>query len=132
MTGYRGIRAKGDLRKWQKIARLAIGNSRLMLALALAFVGPVGPILEVEQVGIQLFGPQGCGETATLIAAGSVWGKNVDPELAASVGFGSLWNSTTNDSEQELLDPIIPCKHGMKRDRLQRSEDGWDTTCLTT
>ena len=41
-------RAKGDLRKWQKIARLAIGNSRLMLALALAFVGPVGPILEVE------------------------------------------------------------------------------------
>jgi putative DNA primase/helicase len=96
-------RVKGKLSGWQEIARLAIGNSRLMLALALAFVGPVGPILEVEQVGIQLFGPQGCGKTATLIAAGSVWGRHVDPDSAASVGFGSSWNTTTNDSEQESL-----------------------------
>jgi putative DNA primase/helicase len=96
-------RVKGSLSGWQEIARLAIGNSRLMLALALAFVGPVGTILQVEQVGIQLFGPQGCGKTATLIAAGSVWGRHVDPELAASVGGGSSWNTTPNDMEQESL-----------------------------
>jgi len=40
-------RCGGSLKGWQKIPKLAAGNSRFMLALALAFVGPIGDVLRV-------------------------------------------------------------------------------------
>src|SRR5208337_2558319 len=40
--------SRGSLQRWQRIAELAIGNSRLMLAVALAFTGPVASLLKVE------------------------------------------------------------------------------------
>ena len=49
-------RCGGTLKGWRKIPKLAAGNSRFMLALALAFVGPIGDVLRVEQVAIQLLG----------------------------------------------------------------------------
>ena len=72
-----------------------------MLALALAFVGPIGDVLRVEQVTIQLFGDPGSGKTAVFIPAGSVWGLHTTSERAINHGFGETWKNTANN-----LDPI--------------------------
>jgi putative DNA primase/helicase len=92
-------RVSGDLQGWQRLAQLARGNTRLMTALALAFVGPLGDILKVEQVAIQLCGDPGSGKTAVAIAAGSVWGCHTDPNRALNHGFGETWNATLNSLE---------------------------------
>src|SRR3954471_16466971 len=94
-------RCGGSLKGWQKIPKLAAGNSRFMLALALAFVGPIGDVLRVEQVAIQLFGDPGSGKTAVFIPAGSVWGLHTTSERAINHGFGETWKNTANN-----LDPI--------------------------
>jgi uncharacterized protein (DUF927 family) len=74
--------SRGTLDAWQRIAKLAIGNSRLMLALALAFAGPVASLLNVEPPSVQLVGMNGAGKSAILTAAGSVC-RDVRRELGA-------------------------------------------------
>jgi putative DNA primase/helicase len=64
-----------------------------MLAIALAFVGPVADLMKVETPMIQLFGAPGAGKSAIAAAAGSVWGGDGD-EL-----FLQTWNHTANNLE---------------------------------
>lgn len=97
------FRKHGTLGGWQKLAKIAEKNTRLRLALALAFVGPIGRLLQCEQVGIQLFGPPSTGKTALAVASGSVWGRHIDPTMSANMGFGTTWNATVNDLEGESL-----------------------------
>ena len=73
----RKFRERGTLEGWQKLPVLARGNTRLMLAIALAFVGPIGPLLRVERVMIQLVGDPGSGESAIVTGVGWVWGCNI-------------------------------------------------------
>src|ERR1700722_4327295 len=84
--------SRGSLQHWQRIAELAIGNSRLVLTVALAFTGPVASLLKVEPPGVQLVGMNGAGKTAILTAAGSVWGGRAD-ELGT---FAEYWAQTKN------------------------------------
>jgi hypothetical protein len=56
------FRRKGDFKSWRRIPELARGNSRLMLAAALSFVGPLGDLLKVEQVMTQLVGEPEMGK----------------------------------------------------------------------
>jgi putative DNA primase/helicase len=84
--------SRGTLSAWQRIAELAIGNSRLVLAVALAFTGPVASLLKVEPPGVQLVGMNGAGKTAILTAAGSVWGGR-DDEIGT---FAESWAQTKN------------------------------------
>lgn len=96
-------RSHGSRERWRKIPQLAEGNTRLMTALALAFVGPLGALMVVEQPGLQLVGPAMCGKTGIGIAAGSVWGCHCDTNLASSRGFGETWNHTVNNLEPVAL-----------------------------
>jgi hypothetical protein len=89
----------GDLDAWKEIPKLARGNSHLLASLALAFVGPIGDILRVPQVAIQLCGKGGSGKTPVAIAAGSVWGLHPDRQRALSTGFGETWKNTINNLE---------------------------------
>jgi uncharacterized protein (DUF927 family) len=93
----------GSLRGWQEIARLADGNSRLVLLLATAFSGPVAVLLGLEQMGVMLVGPPERGKTTALMAAGSVWGCHRNANMAEKLGFCSSFNATDNDLEDELL-----------------------------
>ena len=92
----RKFRENGSLEGWQKLPVLARGNTRLMLAIALAFVGPIGPLLRVERVMIQLVGDPGSGKSVIATAAGSVWGCNDDLDLPT---FSETWNHTVNNLE---------------------------------
>jgi hypothetical protein len=92
-------RASGNLKAWIEIPDLARGNTRLMLALSLAAVGPIGDVLDVEQVGVQLFGKAASGKTSVSKAASSFWGMHCQRARASSHGFGETWNHTLNNLE---------------------------------
>ena len=94
--------SRGTLQGWQRIGELAIGNSRLTLAVALAFTGPVASLLKVEPPSIQLVGMNGAGKTAILTAAGSVWGGR-DDELGT---FAESWAQTKNKVD------VLAAAHG--------------------
>ncbi len=68
-----------------------------MLAIALAFVGPIGPLLGVEQVMIQLVGDPVSAKSAIVTGAGSVWSCNIDLPLPT---FSETWNNTINGLER--------------------------------
>ena len=87
------FRSRGSIKDWQRVPALARGNSRLMLAVALAFVGPVADLLKVETPMIQFFGAPGGGKTAIAAASGSVWGGDGDGL------FVETWNHTANNLE---------------------------------
>jgi len=84
---------RGDLASWQEnVARYAVGNSRLTLAISTAFaaalVGPCGG----ESGGIHFRGPSSIGKSTALVVAGSVWG-------GGDRGFVRQWRATSNGLE---------------------------------
>ena len=78
------FRHRGTLRDWKRIPRMAEGNSWLMLIIALAFVGPVALLLDLEAPVIQLVGAPNDGKTTGAATAASVVGR---PDLES-------WNGT--------------------------------------
>ena len=67
------FRQNGTLESWQEnVARYAIGNSRLVLAISAAFAGPlVGPC-SAEGGGLHFKGASSTGKSTALHVAGSV------------------------------------------------------------
>ena len=88
------FRQSGTLEEWQQnVARLAVGNDRVVLALSTAFAGPlVGPC-SAESGGFHLKGPSSTGKTTALHMAASVWGGG---GLNGSV---KSWRATSNGLE---------------------------------
>jgi hypothetical protein len=97
------FRVGGRMRGWRRLARLARGNSRFQLLLCLAFVGPLAALLGLEQPAVLLIGEAEQGKTTLLIACGAAWGRHVDANKAAKLGFGMPLNATGNDLEDEAL-----------------------------
>ncbi|MCG9093769.1 DUF927 domain-containing protein [Laribacter hongkongensis] len=68
--------AHGSLSGWREgVARLAQGNSRVMLAIGTALAAPLLELAGLESGGIHLFGASGCGKTTSAKAGASVWGE---------------------------------------------------------
>ncbi len=66
---------KGDLAQWQsEIAAPAIGNSRLVLAISMAFAAPLLTLLGDESGGVHFRGGSSLGKTTALRVAASVGG----------------------------------------------------------
>jgi putative DNA primase/helicase len=79
----------GTLEGWRdQVARLAVGNSRLAVALSLAFAGPLLFLLGDESGGLHLTGGSSTGKTTALFCAASVWGCPV-----------RSWRATDNAAE---------------------------------
>lgn len=87
-------RERGNLDGWRNsLAALAPGNSLLMFAISLAFVGPIMRWLDMEGGGFHFRGASSTGKTSLAMAAGSVWGGG------GSLGFASSWRATGNALE---------------------------------
>lgn len=85
------FRSAGTLEGWQdSVARLCAGNSRLVLAICAAFVGPLLSAVGVESGGIHLRGASSIGKSTALNAAASVWG---------APSFVRQWRATANGLE---------------------------------
>lgn len=83
----------GTVAGWrEKVARVARGNSRLVVAISLAFVGPLLRPLDIDGFGIHLRGNSSIGKTTALHVARSVTG----------LPAGS-WRATINGLEGEAL-----------------------------
>ncbi|WP_327751669.1 DUF927 domain-containing protein [Sphingobium sp. SJ10-10] len=84
-------RVSGDLGQWQKsVAVYGVGNSRIAVALASAFVGPLLAAIGEEGGGVHFRGPSSIGKSTTLLAAASVWGPP---------SFVRQWRATQNGLE---------------------------------
>ena len=83
----------GELTDWQQnIARYAVGNSRLCLALGASFAAPLLSLLNEESGGFHLMGDSSDGKTTAAKAALSVWGKPSGSLLSWSgtkIGFSN-------------------------------------------
>jgi putative DNA primase/helicase len=99
------FRQSGTLDEWQEIPRLAVGNSRLILALSMAFAGPLLWICSEEGGGVHFKGSSSIGKTTALHAAGSVWGGG------GANGFVGSWRATANGLEGTCVnynDTLLP------------------------
>jgi uncharacterized protein (DUF927 family) len=92
----------GNLKGWRKLARLGQGNTRLICAFSLGFVGPLSAVLGVEHVALQLVGEGGEGKSGIGVVSSSTWGWDPNPVVADRNGFGQNWNSTVNALERTL------------------------------
>ena len=83
----------GGLTDWQQnIARYAVGNSRLCLALGASFAAPLLSLLNEESGGFHLMGDSSDGKTTAAKVALSVWGKPSGSLLSWSgtkIGFSN-------------------------------------------
>jgi uncharacterized protein (DUF927 family) len=88
----------GTLQEWQDgVARYAVGNSRLALALSTAFAAVLVKPCDAESGGIHFRGASSIGKTTALAIAGSVWGGG-EPS-----GYVRSWRATSNGLESVAL-----------------------------
>ncbi len=82
---------RGTLNEWQqKVAALAIGNSRVCFALSLALAAPLLSLVDMEGGGFHLKGESTDGKTTIMLAAASVYGGK---------SFCHTWRATGNAIE---------------------------------
>lgn len=95
--GFKNInpfKIKGSLKDWQdQIARHAVGNSKLILALSAAFAPPFIYLLDESNGGIHFRGTSSIGKTTIACCAGSVWGGG------GTKGYVKPWRATANGLE---------------------------------
>ena len=92
-AGHEGLyTVAGDEEAWVELARLCVGNSRLVFALCAAFAGPLLRLADVEGGGFSFEGGSSCGKTTCLQVAASVWGgaSHVRPWRATDNGLESV------------------------------------------
>jgi putative DNA primase/helicase len=92
------FRQAGTLQSWQEnVAKLAVGNSQLILALSAAFAGPLIAPCSAEGGGLHIRGASSTGKSTALHVAGSVWGGG------SVMGFVRSWRATSNGLEGVAL-----------------------------
>lgn len=84
---------QGTLEDWKSLAKLAYRNTRLILALCVALMGPLLRLVEREGGGFHFRGACAIGKTTLLILAGSIWGGG------GLRGLINSWRLTDNAAE---------------------------------
>jgi putative DNA primase/helicase len=85
------FKQRGTLEGWrQAVARLCVGNDRLLFAVACAFAGVLVRPSGVDSGGFHFRGGSSCGKTTALKVAASVWG---------GPAYMQRWRSTDNALE---------------------------------
>ncbi len=68
--------SSGSLDNWrEQVAQKACGNSRLILALAAGFTGPMLRLMDHENIGIHFRGGSSLGKSTAEVVANSIWGS---------------------------------------------------------
>jgi putative DNA primase/helicase len=88
---------RGKLNHAKTLMEYSKGNSRFILAVCLAFAGPVIGLMDLPPVAFQFFGAPASGKTSLGAIVSSIWGWN---HRNGNLGFGETWNTTQNNLEQ--------------------------------
>jgi putative DNA primase/helicase len=87
------LSTSGTLDEWRaSVARLAVGNSRMVFALSVAFAGPLADVAGEDSGGFHLRGGSSSGKTTALKVSASVWGN--------PGSYPRLWRATANGLER--------------------------------
>lgn len=90
-------RARGTLEGWRsEVAKLCVGNTRALFAVACAFAAPLLPLVGTEGGGFNFQGSSSEGKSTLLDIAASVWGA---PSKTGEHAFVRQWRSTANALE---------------------------------
>lgn len=90
-------RAGGTLDGWrQEVAKLCVGNSRAVFAVACGFAAPLLPLLGDEGGGFNFRGESSKGKTTLVDLAATAWGA---PSKTGAASFVRQWRSTGNALE---------------------------------
>jgi uncharacterized protein (DUF927 family) len=93
-AGASPYQRRGTLEDWKAgIGNLVAGHSRPLLAVSMAFAGPLLSVIGVDGGGINFYGQSSRGKSTCGQAAASVWGRGASP------GFVRSWRSTANALE---------------------------------
>jgi hypothetical protein len=95
-------RTGGTLEGWQELQKLAEGNSRLIVALGLAFVGPLRLVTPVEPFCVQVTGAPGKGKSTLAACGSSTWGQRLLGGKPHDLCGGDTWDNTVNNLERVL------------------------------
>jgi putative DNA primase/helicase len=92
------FRQSGTLEDWKEnVAKYAVGNSRLVLAMSAAFAAPMVNLFSAEGGGLHFRGASSTGKSTALHVAGSVWGGG------DANGYIRSWRATANGLEGVAL-----------------------------
>jgi uncharacterized protein (DUF927 family) len=87
-------KVSGTAEQWrEQLGRRCSGNSRLIMAVACAFAGPILRLVGAESGGIHFHGGSSTGKSTALIVGGSVCGGG------GRNGFVQTWRTTVNGLE---------------------------------
>lgn len=101
----------GSLNDWKRhVARLCIGNSRLVFAVSTAFAACLLTPLVENGGGFHFRGASSLGKSTALLVGGSVWGGD------DRRGFSDTWRTTANGLESiaELHNDSLLCLDELK------------------
>jgi putative DNA primase/helicase len=88
------LKVSGTLEQWREnVARLCVGNSRLLFAVSAAFAPPLMRLAGEQSGGFHFRGDTSTGKSTTLVVAGSVWGGGTE------MGYCNQWRTTANGLE---------------------------------
>lgn len=88
------LNLSGTLKDWQEtVAAKVLGNSRLELAISVAFAAPLLAVTGDDGGGFHLRGASSSGKSTALVVAGSVWGGG------GTRGYVQSWRATDNGLE---------------------------------
>ena len=116
----------GSLAEWQReIAQYAAGNSRLCLALGVAFAAPLLPLIKAESGGFHLYGDSSDGKTTAALVSLSVWANPEDTKVTwkgTSHGFDNL--AAARNDGLLVLDEISQAKRNVIGDTVYSVMNG--------
>lgn len=105
----------GRNEEWtNNVSRYCVGNSRLVLAVSMAFAAPLLVFARQENGGIHLVGGSSIGKSTALEVASSAYGKPLD--------FMEKWNATINAMEgiaknhNDVLLPLDEISQAVSKD----------------
>ena len=142
---------KGKLQDWQeRIGKYCVWNSRLLLAVSVAFAGPLLELLNKESGGLHFVGVSSLGKSTLLNVAASVMGEPraiVRTMNATAVSF-EIQASLANDAAllldelgeappEQIGGVIYKLSNGVGKGRADTSANGkerrtWRTIFMTT
>lgn len=142
---------KGTLQEWQEnIGKYCIMNSRLLLAVSVAFAGPLLELLNRESGGLHLVGISSLGKSTLLKVAASVMGEPqvIVKTMNATASAFEIQASLANDAAllldelgeappEQLGGVVYKLSNGVGRGRADTSGNGrerrtWRLLFMTT
>lgn len=116
-----GWNKRGTWEQWRdEVSTLAVGNSRLVFVISVAFASALLELASLEGGGFHLVGPSSAGKTTALKISGSVCGGG-----SGAGGFVKSWRSTANGLEAVCVahnDALLPLDELAQLDAREASE----------